>query len=39
MSPRPLNSLLDLTKIQATGFTPEPALDALRRLPRALTVP
>ena len=31
MSPRPLTSTLDLSKIEATGFTPEPALTALAR--------
>ncbi|WP_101526007.1 sugar nucleotide-binding protein [Nocardioides houyundeii] len=31
LSPRPLNSALDLSKIRATGFEPEPALKALRR--------
>ncbi|WP_104107130.1 sugar nucleotide-binding protein [Nocardioides sp. 616] len=31
LSPRPLNSALDLTKIRATGFEPEDAADALRR--------
>jgi dTDP-4-dehydrorhamnose reductase len=31
MAPRPLRSVLDLTKIEATGFVPEDALVALRR--------
>jgi dTDP-4-dehydrorhamnose reductase len=31
MSPRPRNSMLDLARIEATGFTPEPAEEALRR--------
>ncbi|WP_114424573.1 sugar nucleotide-binding protein [Nocardioides houyundeii] len=31
LSPRPLNSALDLSKIRATGFEPEDATDALRR--------
>jgi dTDP-4-dehydrorhamnose 3,5-epimerase len=31
MAPRPLNSVLDLTKITATGFEPEDALVALER--------
>jgi dTDP-4-dehydrorhamnose 3,5-epimerase len=31
LSPRPQHSTLDLTRIEATGFTPEPALDALKR--------
>ncbi|MGW9404568.1 sugar nucleotide-binding protein [Arthrobacter sp. NPDC055585] len=29
-APRPLNSVLDLRKIKATGFTPRPAEEALR---------
>ena len=31
LAPRPVNSVLDLTKIESTGFEPEPAVDALRR--------
>jgi dTDP-4-dehydrorhamnose reductase/dTDP-4-dehydrorhamnose 3,5-epimerase len=31
LSPRPVNSTLDLAKIRATGFEPEDALTALRR--------
>lgn len=31
MSPRPLQSTLNLAKIEATGFRPEPAMDALKR--------
>jgi dTDP-4-dehydrorhamnose reductase len=31
MSPRPLRSALDLSKIEATGFEPENAMTALRR--------
>ncbi|WP_426938809.1 sugar nucleotide-binding protein [Pseudarthrobacter sp. S3] len=29
-APRPLNSVLDLTKIKTSGFTPRPAAEALR---------
>jgi dTDP-4-dehydrorhamnose 3,5-epimerase len=31
LSPRPRHSTLDLARIEATGFTPEPALEALKR--------
>jgi dTDP-4-dehydrorhamnose 3,5-epimerase/reductase len=31
LAPRPVNSVLDLTKIESTGFKPAPALDALHR--------
>ncbi|MBJ7358872.1 sugar nucleotide-binding protein [Nocardioides sp.] len=31
LSPRPLRSVMDLTKIEATGFEPEDAMTALRR--------
>ena len=31
LSPRPLRSVMDLAKIEATGFEPEDALVALRR--------
>ena len=31
LSPRPLLSLLDLTKIEASGFEPEDAMSALER--------
>jgi len=31
VSPRPLGSVLSLAKLEATGFTPEDQLDALRR--------
>ena len=31
LAPRPTQSAFDLSKLEATGFTPEPALDALRR--------
>ena len=31
LAPRPVHSVLDLTKIESTGFEPAPALDALRR--------
>lgn len=31
LAPRPVHSVLDLAKLESTGFTPEPALDALRR--------
>jgi len=30
VAPRPLNSTLDLAKLEATGFRPEPQLEALR---------
>jgi dTDP-4-dehydrorhamnose 3,5-epimerase len=29
-APRPLNSTLDLTKIEETGFEPRPAREALK---------
>ncbi len=31
LAPRPLRSVMDLSKIEATGFVPEDQLDALRR--------
>jgi dTDP-4-dehydrorhamnose reductase len=31
LSPRPLRSVMDLSKIESTGFVPEDALEALRR--------
>ena len=31
LAPRPLRSVLDLSKIEATGFVPEDAMDALER--------
>jgi dTDP-4-dehydrorhamnose 3,5-epimerase len=34
LAPRPRNSVLDLAKLQATGFEPE---DAMRALTRYLT--
>ena len=36
LAPRPVHSVLDLTKIESTGFTPEPALGALRRYVEAV---
>lgn len=37
VAPRPLNSVLNLTKIEATGFRPTPVLDLLERYVRSLT--
>lgn len=37
VAPRPLNSVLDLTKIESTGFRPTPVLDLLEGYIRSLT--
>jgi dTDP-4-dehydrorhamnose 3,5-epimerase len=37
VAPRPLNSLLDLSRIEATGFVPRDAADSLREYLSALT--
>lgn len=39
VAPRPMNSVLALDKIEATGFTPRPALDALRAYTSTISEP
>ena len=37
LAPRPEHSVLDLTKLEATGFVPEPARQALSRYVETLS--